>query len=152
MFLRLSSFAIRTGLRARSLKPTQCRFMTSWRFSTSHEYIAYEEDGSATIGITDHAQSELGDVVYVDLPEEGTELDAGEVFGSVESTKAASSLYAPVDLEVTSINEALADECSLVNEAAETDGWMLKAKLTDMSQLDAMMDKDAYEAHCKEDA
>jgi glycine cleavage system H protein len=101
------------------------------------------------VGITDFAQSALGDIVFVDLPEVGDEFEKGEVYGSVESVKAASDVYAPIGGEVIEINEALGDEPGLVNSSAEGDAWFVKLKVKDESELGDLMDADAYEAHCK---
>lgn len=114
-----------------------------------HEWIKVEGD-IGTIGITNHAQEQLGDVVYVDLPEVGSTVEKDEAFGAVESVKAASDIYSPISGEVTAVNEALADEPALVNSAAEADGWMTKVKLSDASELDSLMDAAAYEEFCKE--
>jgi glycine cleavage system H protein len=118
------------------------------KFTESHEY-ATVEGGTATVGITDFAQSALGDIVFVDLPEVGDEFEKGEVYGSVESVKAASDVYAPIGGEVIEINEALGDEPGLVNSSAEGDAWFVKLKVKDESELGDLMDADAYEAHCK---
>ena len=114
-----------------------------------HEWIKVE-GGIGTIGITNHAQEQLGDVVYVDLPEVGSSVEKDETMGAVESVKAASDIYSPVSGEVTEVNEALNDEPALVNSSAEADGWMAKVKLSDAGELDSLMDAAAYEAFCKE--
>lgn len=114
-----------------------------------HEWIKIEGD-IGTIGITNHAQDQLGDVVYVDLPEVGSTVEKDETMGAVESVKAASDIYSPVTGEVTEVNDALVDEPALVNSAAESDGWMAKVKLSDPSELDELMDAAGYEAFCKE--
>ena len=90
----------------------------------------------------------MGDVVYVELPEVGTSFDKGEVFGSVESVKAASDVYSPISGEVVAVNEELADSPGAVNEGAFTDGWMMKVKMSNPADLDALMDAKAYEASC----
>ena len=100
---------------------------------------------TATIGITDFAQSALGDVVFIDLPEVGAKFDAGEAFGSVESVKAASSVYAPVSVTVTEINQPLKDDNSLINKEAEKAGWMIKVKLNKPEQVEKLMDKKKYD-------
>ena len=114
-----------------------------------HEWIKVEGD-IGTIGITNHAQDQLGDVVYVDLPEVGDTVEQDETMGAVESVKAASDIYSPVSGEVTEVNEALNDDPALVNTSAEADGWMSKVKLSDPAQLDGLMDAAGYEAFCKE--
>ena len=110
------------------------------------------EDGVGTVGITDFAQSALGDIVFVDLPEVGDSYDKGDSFGSVESVKAASDVYAPVTGTVVEINEALTDEPGLVNSNAEDDAWFIKLEISDDSELDDLMDADSYKEHCEKEA
>ena len=116
------------------------------RYVDSHEWIQDNGDGTVTIGITDHAQEALGDVVFVDLPEVGTSLAKGDEFGVIESVKAASDLYAPVDGEIVEVNESLEDAPETVNEAPYEDGWIMKVRLDDQSALDDLLDADAYQA------
>ena len=116
-------------------------------YSESHEYAKVEGD-VATIGITDFAQEQLGNVVYVDVPEEGDEVTSGETFGAVESTKAASDLISPVSGEVVEVNAALEDEPELVNKDSFGEGWIMKVKLSDKSELSALLDAKAYEGVC----
>lgn len=118
----------------------------SMHFTKDHEWISVEGD-VGTIGITDYAQEQLGDVVFVELPEVGKTVAIGDEAGVVESVKAASEIYAPVSGEVVEVNQALADEPAKVNEAPEGAGWFVKIKLSDTSQLDALMDADAYKAY-----
>ena len=115
----------------------------SLKYSKDHEWIKMDGD-IGTVGISDHAQGQLGDVVYVDLPDVGATLAQDDTFGAVESVKAASDVYSPVSGEVVEINEALSDDPSAVNTAAETDGWMVKIKLSDPGELDGLMDAAAY--------
>jgi glycine cleavage system H protein len=118
--------------------------MTTW-FTQDHEWIRV--DGNiATVGITNHAQEQLGDLVFVELPEVGRKVAKGDTAVVVESVKAASDVYAPVDGEITAVNDAIAGEPALVNSGAESDGWLWKMKLADPSQLDGLMDADAYSA------
>ena len=114
------------------------------KYSEDHEWVKVDGD-TVTIGITEFAQSELGDIVFVELPDEGDELEKGEDFGSVESVKTVSELYAPVSGEVIDINEELEDSPELVNESPYEEAWMLKIKLSDESQLDELMDAAAYD-------
>nr|WP_297457249.1 glycine cleavage system protein GcvH [uncultured Halomonas sp.] len=114
------------------------------RYTESHEWVQDNGDGTVTLGITDHAQEALGDVVFVELPETGRELNAGEEFGVIESVKAASDLYAPLAGEVVEINDSLEDAPETVNESPYEAGWILKLKLADASALDALLDADAY--------
>ena len=112
-------------------------------FTKEHEWIDVAGD-TATVGITDYAQSQLGDVVFVEVPEAGRQLKQGGEAAVVESVKAASDVYAPVSGEVIEGNAALADTPDLVNTAAESEGWFFKLRLSDTSELDALMDEGAY--------
>ena len=114
------------------------------RYTKSHEWIRREEDGTITIGVTDHAQDLLGDLVYVELPEAGRSMEAGEEFAVVESVKAASDVYCPVTGEVLEVNEALADSPELINSAPFEDGWMVRLKPKDMGDVDKLMSSDEY--------
>ncbi len=116
-------------------------------YAESHEYVRVDCE-FGYIGITDYAQDQLGNVVYVDMPEVDDEVTAGEEFGAVESVKAASDLFSPVSGTVVEINEALEDEPELVNKDA-FENWIIKVKLSDPSELDALMGAAAYEAICK---
>ena len=115
----------------------------SLHFSEDHEWINVE-DGIATIGITDHAQEQLGDVVFVELPEVGETIKKGDQAGVVESVKAASEVYAPVSGEIVACNNALEDSPNLVNEQAESGGWFFKIKLNDTAELEGLLDSDGY--------
>ncbi|MBD3894302.1 glycine cleavage system protein GcvH [Halomonas sp. ML-15] len=114
------------------------------RYTKSHEWVLDNGDGTVTLGITDHAQQALGDVVFVELPEVGQELASGEEFGVIESVKAASDLYAPLGGEVVAVNEALEDAPETVNESPYEDGWIAKLKLSDSDALAALLDADGY--------
>ena len=120
-----------------------------YKYSSEHEWISPIVDGIVTLGITDHAQSELGDVVYVDLPAVGDTFSKEDSIAVVESVKAASDVYTPVSGEVVEVNEALDAEPGTVNSDAIGEGWICKIKLDDPSELDAMMDAAAYEEFCK---
>ncbi|MCG7872226.1 MAG: glycine cleavage system protein GcvH [Candidatus Thiodiazotropha lotti] len=119
---------------------------TDRRYAKSHEWIKDEGDGSLTIGITDHAQELLGDLVFVDLPEVGQSLDAGGDCAVVESVKAASDVYSPVSGEVIAINDVLDGAPETINEDAFGDGWMFKVKASDMSELNGLLDAEGYDA------
>ncbi len=119
--------------------------MSNLRYTDDHEWISLEGD-VATVGITDYAQEQLGDVVFIELPEAGTALEKGKEAATVESVKAASEIYAPLDGEVTEANAALADEPAKVNSDPEGEGWFFKMTLADSSQLDGLMDAAAYKA------
>jgi glycine cleavage system H protein len=116
------------------------------KYTTDHEWLKIEGD-TVVVGITDYAQGELGDVVFVELPEEGTEIDKGESFGTIEAVKAVADLFTPVSGEVVGINEELEDAPETVNKDPYGDGWMVKIKLSDTSELDELMDAAAYESH-----
>lgn len=118
--------------------------MSDMKFTRDHEWIELDGD-EATIGISDYAQDQLGDVVYVELPEPGAKVTKGSEAAVVESVKAASEVYAPVSGEVTARNDALDDNPALVNESAEGEGWFYRMKLDDPSELDGLMDRKAYE-------
>ena len=114
------------------------------KYTKSHEWVKDNGDGTVTVGITDHAQELLGDMVFVEVPEGGREVAAGEDCAVVESVKAASDVYSPVSGEVTEGNDGLADAPETVNSDAYGDGWMFKVKLSDASELDGLLDADAY--------
>ncbi len=118
------------------------------RFTTDHEYIDAGGD-IAAVGISEHAQSALGDIVFVDLPQVGATFKKGDAAAVVESVKAASDVFAPASGEVVAVNERLADSPSLVNEAAQGAGWLFKLKLSAPSELDGLMDADAYAEYLK---
>ncbi|WP_422102027.1 glycine cleavage system protein GcvH [Vreelandella sp.] len=115
------------------------------RYAASHEWVLDHQDGTVTVGITDHAQEALGDVVFVELPEVGQALSKGKEFGVIESVKAASDLYSPVDGEVIEVNEALEDAPETVNDAPYEGGWIMKVRVTDQA-FEGLLDADAYQA------
>ncbi|MFG6431383.1 glycine cleavage system protein GcvH [Roseateles sp. LYH14W] len=121
----------------------------SIKYTPDHEWLEVHGDGTATVGITVHAQDALGDVVFVDLPEVGKTYAEKEVAGVVESVKAAADVYMPVDGEITEVNEALRDDPALANSDPLQAGWFFKVKLSNPSQLDALMDSTAYDALLK---
>ncbi|TDG15558.1 glycine cleavage system protein GcvH [Seongchinamella unica] len=121
------------------------------RYASSHEWARLEEDGTVTVGISDHAQDALGDVVFVELPEVGITLAAGDEAGVVESVKAASDIYTPVGGEVLAVNEQLEDEPETVNADPYTDGWMFKIQPADANELDALLSAEDYQSKCDED-
>lgn len=114
------------------------------RYAKSHEWLKLESDGTATVGITDYAQSALGDITYVQLPKVGTSYKAGETFGVVESVKAASDLYLPVAGTVTAVNTALDSSPEKVNSAPYEGAWILKMKVANPADANALMDADVY--------
>lgn len=121
------------------------------RYATSHEWARLEADGTVTVGITDHAQDALGDVVYVELPEIGAALDAGQSAGVVESVKAASDIYAPISGVVIAVNDNLPDSPEAVN-SAPYDSWFFRLKPVDPAQLEQLLDAAGYLANCSADA
>jgi len=120
-------------------------------YSKSHEWIRVEGD-TATIGITDHAQKELGDVVFVELPDVGEIFDEGQEFGTIESVKAVSELFLPVAGEIVEVNKTLVDEPNAVNEDPHGDGWLVQVKVSSDGALDGLMNAAAYEKFVEEEA
>lgn len=120
--------------------------MSDLKYSKEHEWVRVEGD-VAVVGISDYAQRQLGDVVYVELPEAGKSFDKGAEACVVESVKAASEVFAPVNCEVVEVNEVLTDDPELVNRSPTGDGWFMKIRITDPSQLDGMMDEAAYQKY-----
>ena len=116
------------------------------KYAKTHEWVRLEGDQEAVIGISDYAQNSLGDITFVELPSAGARLTKGESFGVVESVKAASDLYAPVSGEVLAVNESLEDAPEKVNDSATGDGWMLRVRLDDPSDLHDLMDQASYQA------
>jgi len=119
------------------------------RYARSHEWARLEEDGTVTVGVTDHAQDALGDVVFVEHPEEGQQVNAQEEAGVVESVKAASDIYAPVTGTVIAVNETLLDAPETVNEDPYGDGWFFRIDPDDVSELEELMDAEAYAEFCE---
>lgn len=117
----------------------------SYRFTEDHEWVLLEGD-VATIGISDYAQGQLGDVVYVEVPEVGSDIAKGDELAVVESVKAASEVYSPVSGEIIEVNEDLEGAPTLVNEAALEGGWFAKVKVTDSTEIDGLMDEEAYKS------
>ncbi|CBL43709.1 Glycine cleavage H-protein [gamma proteobacterium HdN1] len=122
------------------------------RFMASHEWIRVENDGTAYVGISDHAQSALGDLVYVELPEVGDTITAGDEAGVVESVKAASDIYAPLTGEVVAINEALNDNPELVNSDPYGDGWIYRIRMADPEELEDLLSAEEYAEQIEEEA
>ena len=124
-------------------------FPENLKYTEEHEWVQLEGD-IAVIGVTDYAQGELGDVVFLELPESGVELSQGAVFGTIEAVKTVSDLFAPVTGEVIEVNPDLADQPELVNQSPYGDGWMIKVKLSDPSELEGLFDADHYKDHIGE--
>ncbi len=121
-------------------------FPSNLKYTEEHEWIRVEEGNVAYVGITDFAQSELGEIVYVEVTTEGEDLDANEVFGTVEAVKTTSDLYLPIAGKVLEFNEKLEDEPELVNESPYEDGWIIKMEISDQAAIEKLMDAEAYEA------
>lgn len=120
------------------------------KYASSHEWARLEDDGTVTVGISDHAQDALGDVVFVELPEVGNTYSAGEEVAVVESVKAASDIYAPVAGEVIAVNEALQDSPEIINESPYDDGWFFKLQPSEVGELENLLDAEAYDAECED--
>jgi len=123
--------------------------MSGLRFSEEHEWVSVDGD-IATVGISDFAQQQLGDVVFVELPDIGRAVTRGDEVAVVESVKAASEIYAPVSGEIVEVNKAIAEEPGTVNGSAEADGWFFKLRMTDASELNELMDEAAYRTFADE--
>lgn len=121
-------------------------------YTKDHEWLRHEDDGTVTVGITAHAADALGDLVYVELPEVGQDVEAGGEMAVVESVKAASDVYAPVSGEIVEANEDLADSPETVNQDAYGEGWLFRIQPSAASELDALMDADAYEEYLAAEA
>jgi glycine cleavage system H protein len=119
-------------------------------YTKDHEWLRLDDDGSVTVGISDHAQEALGELVFVEVPEAGDNLSAGDACAVVESVKAASDIYCPLTGEVTEVNSALADTPELVNNSPYEDGWVFRLRPADATVLDEFMDADAYGRHLAE--
>jgi len=119
-------------------------------YAASHEWARKLEDDIIEVGISDYAQAALGDVVYIELPEVGLAVSASEECCAVESVKAASDIYAPVSGEIIAVNESLEDEPELLNESPYGDGWMFRIKASDLSELDNLLDAEAYQAQAQD--
>ena len=122
------------------------------KYIDTHQWVRVEADGTATVGITDFAQEQLGDVVFVEVPEVGATVNGGEEAGVAESVKSASDVFSPVTGEVLEVNEKLEDEPEIVNDDPYGEGWMFKVKLADEGELDGLMDPDTYAEHVASEA
>jgi glycine cleavage system H protein len=120
--------------------------MAETRYTSDHEWVRLEDDGTLTIGITDHAQEALGDIVFVELPEVDRKVVEGESFATVESTKAASDVFAPLAGRVAEINEAIVEDPGLINRDPQGEGWFLRMEPGDEDNFESLMDEEAYQA------
>jgi glycine cleavage system H protein len=114
------------------------------KYTAEHEYVRVKQDGTADVGVTDYAQGELGDVVYIELPKVGAKFAKHDVFGTIEAVKAVSELFSPVSGEITAVNDRLDKEPALVNTDPYGEGWMIRIKIADQSEVDSLLDSDAY--------
>ena len=117
------------------------------RFSESHEWVSDEEEGVVKVGITDHAQEQLGDLVFVELPEEGASFGRGDACAVIESVKAASDIYTPVSGEIVAVNPSVLDSPEIINNDPYGDGWLFSVKLDDSDELEGLMDAEGYSEH-----
>jgi glycine cleavage system H protein len=124
-------------------------FPDNLKYAATHEWVRVEADGSVTVGITDHAQELLGDIVFIDLPTDGASVSAKQEISVVESVKAASDIYAPVSGRIIAINKALIDSPEIVNTSPYGDGWFCRIQPADAAELDALLDADAYARICE---
>ena len=124
---------------------------TELRYTKSHEWVRLEDDGTVTVGLTDHAQEALGDLVFVESPEIGTEYAAEEACCVVESVKAASDIYMPINGEIIDANTVLADEPEIINSSPYDDGWLFKIKPSDEDDIGQLMDSSTYEAELEDE-
>jgi glycine cleavage system H protein len=124
---------------------------TELRYTSSHEWVRLEDDGTVTVGVTDHAQEALGDLVFIETPEIGTEYSAEEACCVVESVKAASDMYMPINGEIVETNGKLADEPEIVNSSPYDDGWIFKIKPSDEDDIGQLMDSATYEAEIEDE-
>ncbi len=124
---------------------------TELHYTKSHEWVRLEDDGTVTVGLTDHAQESLGDLVFVESPEVGTEYAAEEACCVVESVKAASDIYMPINGEIIDANPALADEPEIINSSPYDDGWLFKIKPSDEDDIGQLMDSSTYEAELEDE-
>jgi len=151
--LRFSS-SLTSALRIqRALRPasyTLRRTVVTKLYTLEHEVIKFDDETNVgTVCITDYAQTSLGDVVFVELPEQGATLEQGEPVGAVESVKAASDIFAPVSGDVVGINEGLGDQPSLLNKSPEDEGWLFKLKVSKPKELEGLLSEDDYKKHCE---
>lgn len=126
-------------------------YPNEFRYTKEHEWVKVEGN-DAIIGVTDHAQNQLGDIVFVELPEAGSTFSIGDEFGTVESVKAVAEVYMPITGEIAEVNEELQDRPELVNERPHDDGWMIRVRISDHSEIDDLMDAEAYETFVEEES
>ena len=122
----------------------------NYKFLSSHEWVKIEENGIVTVGISDYAQDQLGDIVFVELPEIDTEINQGDEAAVVESVKAASEVYSPVSGKIIKVNSSLEDSPEIVNSSAFVEGWFFKIKATDISEFENLLSSEQYKEHCED--
>lgn len=120
------------------------------KYTEKHEWVEIQQDGVAKIGISDFAQDQLGDVVFIDLPDVGAIFKKGDEMAAIESVKAASEIFAPISGEIVSVNDALEEQPDLVNSASESEGWLVTIKISDEAETENMMDEDSYKKFTSE--
>ncbi|MFI9453707.1 glycine cleavage system protein GcvH [Amycolatopsis sp. NPDC052450] len=120
------------------------------RYTEEHEWVSVRDGGLVRVGITEYAQDQLGDVVFVELPEVGKQLGSGDTFGEVESTKSVSELFAPLDGEVVAVNDAVTESPELINSDPYGEGWLIELRLDDASSVESLLEAEAYQALIKE--
>ncbi|KAJ1311082.1 hypothetical protein OPQ81_009586 [Rhizoctonia solani] len=148
--IRAATPPVRTRLLPRSA--VFARTIVTKRYTKEHEWISYDSETKlGTISITDYAQKQLGDVVFIELPAAGTEVEAGGHLGAVESVKAASDIYAPVSGTIKELNSVLEGKPSLLNSAPETEGWICKIQLSDPSQIEGLLTEEDYKKFCEKE-
>ncbi|KAH9837106.1 glycine cleavage H-protein-domain-containing protein [Rhodofomes roseus] len=151
---RPAAFALRAARRPAAYGGARLtpftRTIVTKRYTQDHEVVVFDDATmNGTVHITNYAQSSLGDVVFVELPTEGTEVTQGDQIGAVESVKAASDIYAPVSGVVEEVNTKLADQPGLLNKSPEDQGWLCRIKVKDAAEVEKLMDEEAYKAHCE---
>ncbi|CEH19322.1 glycine dehydrogenase [Ceraceosorus bombacis] len=147
----LSPAALPAACLSRSLQTTVRAEAISKRFTAEHEWVSFDDATNiGKVGITDYAQKSLGDVVYVELPSEGSTVDMGEQIGAVESVKAASDIYSPVSGVIESVNDQLGNEPGLLNKSPEDKGWLCAIKLATPNEFETLLDEKAYKALCED--
>ncbi|KZV71286.1 hypothetical protein PENSPDRAFT_650763 [Peniophora sp. CONT] len=142
--------AVRMPAQARAVPALWARTIVTTKYSEDHESVQFDDETKiGTVTITEYAQTSLGDVVFVELPEEGSTVEKGDSVGAVESVKAASDIYSPVTGKVVAINSALADQPSLLNKSPEDKGWLFKVEVENPAELDELLTAEAYKEHCE---
>jgi len=147
--VRVARPALRTAIRPLAVNRTWVRTVITTRYTKDHEYVKYDDATQiGSVHITEYAQESLGDVVFVELPAQGSQVQQTEQIGAVESVKAASDIYAPISGEITEINQKLDDQPGLLNKKDSDSNWLCKIKLSDVAELDELLTEEQYKEHC----